>query len=93
MNTIETQLELEFDEQPTYKIAELAVASTAMLTMSQQRNVTFHGPHGETIGELNWTNGPMTFKGDADASGQMFFDVVIKQYAKWTGTEPTGWKS
>jgi hypothetical protein len=95
--TTEIQLELDFNEQPAFEWTNSILlrenASTAMLTLAPSRNVTFHGKDGETIGELNWTNGPMTFKGDADASGQMFFDVVIKQYAKWTGTQPTEWKT
>ena len=97
MNTTETQLEFDFNDKLAFEWTNSILlrenADTAMLTLAPSRSVTFHGADGETIGELNWNNGPMTFKGDADASGQMFFDVVIKQYAKWTGNQPTGWKS
>lgn len=88
MNTNETQLEFEFNDKPTFEWTNSILlgenAHTAMRTLAPSRNVTFHGKDGETIGELNWTNGPMTFKGNADESAEKFFDCIIKRYAEWT---------
>ena len=87
----ENQLPLDFNDPTTPKepvTGFVTAATPMMLNYKPLRNVTFHGKDGELVGKLDWTDGPMTFEGNVEESAKVFFDTVIKNYAKWTGVAP-----
>ena len=77
-NTTETQLEFDF-MKPEQLAFDFTNTSVPMMTLKPNYNVSFHKDDIK-IGELDWNDGIMKFKGDADESAQLFFDNIIKRY-------------
>ena len=79
------QLELDLHKPQKFDYTSFIVTgeSNVLLSSKPTRNVTFHNETAE-IGRLDWSDGIMTFKGNADESAEKFFDCIIKRYAEWT---------
>jgi len=87
MNTItENQLEFDFMKpaQGVFKFNEdlnfIDGNSNILLSFTPSYKVLFYNNKAEEIGTLDWSDGTMKFKGDADAAGQLFFDHIIKRH-------------
>jgi hypothetical protein len=85
--TTETQLGFDFSEAtnlPTSLLISL-ITGSHLFTIKPNYNVSFHA-NNSMIGALDWNDGVMKFKGDADESAKVFFDNVIKRYFPNTAT-------
>lgn len=58
-------------------------------------NLSFLNKQNKIVGKLDWSDGIMKFTGDADESGKVFFENMIKHYIKpyINQNTSTGWKS
>jgi hypothetical protein len=102
MNTVvETQLEFDF-MKPTQADLKFDTdlyirnnSSSKLIAFCPTYKVIFHNADGE-VGVLDWSDGTMKFRGDADAAGQLFFDHIIKQHVQMAfqfESQKSGWKS
>lgn len=88
MNT-KTEHQTEFDfmesKQTTFKFNEYAypLYSGGGLKLHQPTypSIVFKN-NDKNVGTLDWSDGAMKFKGDADESAQLFFDGIIKIYVQ-----------
>lgn len=98
MNTkTETQLEFDFmkSDQSTFNfdnyIYPLYSVGGLKLYQPTYPSIVFRN-NDKTVGTLDWSDGTMKFKGDADESAQLFFDNIVKRYIQ-TRLPFDGWKS
>ena len=83
--TIETQLEFDFVNAGQFKfdfddnIYFGTPNASQLITIMPTNKIVFNDGNA-SVGTLDWSDGTMRFKGDADESAQLFFDNIIKRY-------------
>lgn len=83
----ETQIEFDFmkSNQTTFNFDGYAypLYSVGGLKLHQPTypSIVFRNDD-KNVGTLDWSDGAMKFKGDADESAQLFFDGIIKIYVQ-----------
>jgi hypothetical protein len=93
----ETQLEFDFmkSDQSTFSfdncIYPLYSVGGLKLYQPTYPSIVFRN-NDKNVGTLDWSDGTMKFKGDADESAQLFFDNIVKRYIQ-TRLPFDGWKS
>lgn len=101
--TIETQLEFDFMKpaqlpldfyKDIWTVGTSSLLVNSSLYIPPAYTVQFYKDKTK-VGELDWNDGTMKFKGDVDESAQLFFDEVIKRYvqAELNLSNDNGWKS
>ena len=96
--TTETQLEFDFmkpAQLPLDFYKDIWTVGTSSLYIPPAYTVQFYKDKTK-VGELDWNDGTMKFKGDVDESAQLFFDCVIKKHTQDSMFEwknDAGWKS
>ena len=88
MNT-KTEHQTEFDfmesKQTTFNLDDYVypLHSVGGLKLYQPTypSIIFRN-NDKNVGTLDWSDGTMKFKGDADESAQLFFDNIIKIYVQ-----------
>ena len=88
MNT-KTEHQTEFDfmksKQTTFNFDDYVypLYSVGGLKLHQPTysNIVFRN-NDENVGALDWSDGTMKFKGEADESAQLFFNNIIKIYVQ-----------
>lgn len=94
---VETQLEFDFVNAGQFKfdfddnIYFGTLNASQLITIMPTNKILFQGVSG-SVGTLDWSDGTMRFKGDADESAQLFFDNIIKRYIQMP-LPLSGWKS
>jgi hypothetical protein len=85
--TTETQLRFDFSEASNLPTSLLIspITGSHLIAIKPNYNLSFHA-NNSMIGALDWNDGVMKFKGDADESAKVFFDNVIKRYFPNTPT-------
>ena len=86
MNTrTENQLEFNFVQPEKYNfdpsVRYTTTGSRALSQWNYYPSVIFRNEE-KIVGKLDWSDGTMKFKGDADESAQLFFDNIIKMYVQ-----------
>lgn len=99
--TTENQLEFNFikPESSTINLNSNIYITTGKSIMLSEyvnySNLSFLNKENKIVGKLDWSDGTMKFTGDADESGKVFFENMIKHYIRpyINPNTSTGWKS
>lgn len=102
MNTItEKQLEFHFTKPESSTVnldSNIYTTTDKSIILTQHvnyTNISFCNKDNKIVGKLDWSDGIMKFTGDADESGKVFFENMIKHCIKpyINPNTSTGWKS